>query len=43
MIRKIMRVGGIVISDQALNTPGLSPIDLPDGVKPGRYFMNKAI
>ena len=43
MIRKIMRVGGIVISDQALNTPGLVPVALPKGVKPGRYFMNKAI
>jgi hypothetical protein len=43
MIRRILRVGGIVISDQALTTPGLSPIALPEGVKPGRYFMNKAV
>jgi hypothetical protein len=43
MIRGILRVGGIVISDQALNAPGLSPIALPDGVEPGRYFMNRAI
>jgi hypothetical protein len=43
MIRGILRVGGIVISDQALNTPGLAPIALPEGVKPGRYFMNKAV
>jgi hypothetical protein len=43
MIRRILRVGGIVISDQALVTPGLTPVDLPEGVKPGRYFMNKAV
>jgi hypothetical protein len=43
MIRKVLKVGGIVISDQALKTSGLSPIALPDGVKPGRYFMNKAV
>jgi hypothetical protein len=43
LIRSVLRVGGIVISDQALTTPGLVPIALPDGVKPGRYFMNKAV
>ncbi len=43
MIRGILRPGGIVISDQALSTAGLSPLPLPDGVKPGRYFMNKAV
>ena len=42
MIRRLLRTGGIVISDQALTTPGLTPIALPEGVKPGRYFMNKA-
>ena len=42
MIRGILRTGGIVISDQALTTAGLKPIALPEGVKPGRYFMNKA-
>jgi hypothetical protein len=43
MIRSVLRIGGIVISDQALMTPGLTSIALPDGVKPGRYFMNKAV
>jgi hypothetical protein len=43
MIRRILRVGGIVVSDQALVTPGLTPVALPEGVKPGRYFMNKAV
>ncbi len=43
MMRGIMLVGGIVISDQALPAPGLTPLALPDGVKPGRYFMNRAV
>jgi hypothetical protein len=43
MIRRVLRIGGIVISDQALITPGLTSIALPDGVKSGRYFMNKAV
>jgi hypothetical protein len=43
LIQSILRVGGIVISDQALTSPGLAPIALPEGVKPGRYFMNKAV
>lgn len=43
MIRSVLRIGGIVISDQALIAPGLTSIALPDGVKPGRYFMNKAV
>jgi len=43
MIRGILRAGGIVISDQALIAPGLAPVALPEGVKPGRYFMNKAV
>ena len=43
MIRAIMRVGGIVISDQPMLTSGLAPAPLPEGVKPGRYFMSKAV
>lgn len=30
---------GVVLSDQALQWPGLKPIDLPEGVVPGRYHM----
>ncbi len=43
MIRGVLRIGGIVISDQALHAPGLKAIALPEGVKPGRYFMKKAV
>jgi len=43
MIRALMRPGGIVISDQPMIAPGLTPVPLPEGVKPGRYFMSKAV
>jgi hypothetical protein len=43
MIRAIMRIGGIVISDQPMLAAGLAPAHLPEGVKPGRYFMSKAV
>ena len=43
MIRAMMRPGGIVISDQPMITPGLAPGHLPAGVKPGRYFISKAV
>ncbi len=34
--------GGIVVADQDLGFPGAVPLDLPAGVKPGRYFMYRA-
>ncbi|HVM85292.1 MAG TPA: class I SAM-dependent methyltransferase [Candidatus Binatia bacterium] len=43
MIRALMRPGGIVISDQPMIAPGLATVPLPEGVKPGRYFMTKAV
>ncbi|HVO01140.1 MAG TPA: class I SAM-dependent methyltransferase [Candidatus Cybelea sp.] len=43
LIRAMMRDGGIVISDQPMIAPGLAAIDLPEGVKPGRYFMSRAV
>ena len=43
MIRALMRPGGIVISDQPMIAPGLATVPLPEGVKPGRYFMSKAV
>ena len=42
MIRGIMRIGGIVISDQPMLAAGLTQLTLPEGVKPGRYFISKA-
>lgn len=31
--------GGIVVSDQDLGFPGAAPIELPEGVHPGRYYI----
>jgi hypothetical protein len=42
LIGGLLRPGGIVVSDQALPTPGLQPLQLPTGVKPGRYFLYRA-
>ena len=39
---QLLRPGGIVIADQAMPFQGAEDVALPDGVKPGRYFMYKA-
>jgi S-adenosyl-L-methionine methyltransferase len=33
---------GIVVSDQPLSAARLQPLPLPDGVKPGRYYLYRA-
>ncbi len=38
-----LRQNAIVLSDQALNDPRLVAGDLPDGVKPGRYFIYRRV
>lgn len=43
LIAGLLQTGGIVVSDQALETPRLQPLDLPDGVKPGRYFLYRSL
>ena len=43
LIRAIMRPGAVVISDQPMVAPGLTEMPLPAGVKPGRYFIAKAV
>jgi len=42
LIAGLPRPGGIVVSDQALETARLRPLELPTGVKPGRYFLYRA-
>ena len=42
LIVGLLRPGGVVVSDQALVTPQLQPLELPPGVKPGRYFIYRA-
>lgn len=38
---RLMMPGGIVVSDQDYQVPGWHPVDLPPGVAPGRYFINR--
>ncbi len=39
LIVKLLKSGAIMLSDQELTHPDLRPMDLPEGVKPGRYFL----
>ncbi len=38
----LLRPGGVVISDQDMAYEDAEVLPLPDGVKPGRYFMYRA-
>lgn len=38
-IAALMAEGAVLVSDQPMPDPALQPLDLPAGVKPGRYFM----
>jgi hypothetical protein len=42
LIASLLCPHGIVISDQPLSAPRLQPLPLPEGVKPGRYFLYRA-
>ena len=37
----LMAPGGVVISDQEYRAGGWTPLPLPPGVRPGRYFINR--
>ncbi|MEQ8345758.1 MAG: class I SAM-dependent methyltransferase [Sneathiellaceae bacterium] len=41
-LHSLLQPGGILVCDQALETPGLSPLPLPEGIRPNRYFMYRA-
>lgn len=38
-ITALMAAGAVVVSDQPIETPSLAPLALPEGVRPGRYFI----
>ena len=40
-LARFLRPGGLVISDQAMSLPDAEPVALPEGVKPGRYFIHR--
>ncbi len=37
----LLRPGGVVISDQDMRLEGCAALPLPEGVKPGRYFISR--
>ncbi len=37
----LLAKGGVVISDQPMNDSALEPLPLPEGIKPGRYFLQR--
>ncbi len=43
LLPPMLAEGAIVLSDQALRTPGLRPLDLPNAVPEGRYFMYRRV
>jgi hypothetical protein len=38
-VAALMRSGAILVSDQRMPAESLAPTPLPDGIRPGRYFM----
>lgn len=42
LIADLLQSGGIVVSDQAMSIARLRPLALPEGVKPGRYYLYRA-
>lgn len=42
LLPRLMRPGGVVVGDQDLRFAGAESLPLPDGVKPGRYFLYRA-
>ena len=38
----LMATGGVLVADQEMTPDGATPLALPDGVRPGRYFMYRA-
>ena len=39
LILKLMRPGAVLVSDQPVTHPDLTPLPLPNGIKPGRIHM----
>jgi hypothetical protein len=42
LIADLLQSGGIVVGDQPMSIAQLRPLALPDGVKPGRYYLYRA-
>jgi len=42
LLAKLMRSGGVIASDQPLDGPGWSRLEMPKGVPEGRYFLYRS-
>ena len=42
LLPPLLAAGALVVSDQEVTLPDAKPVDLPDGVAPGRYHMMRA-
>ena len=42
LLPPLLAAGALVVSDQEMTLPAATPLDLPDGVAPGRYHMVRA-
>jgi len=43
LLMPLLQAGAIVVADRALEFPEVEPIELPDGVEEGRYFMHRRL
>ena len=43
LVNALMTPGGIVCSDQEYTVANWEALPLPDGVRPGRYFINRVV
>ena len=39
---KLLRPGGIALTQAEARAEGLTPLELPEGIAPGRYFIYRA-
>ena len=42
LLPPLLAPGALVVTDQEMSLPAATPVDLPDGVAPGRYHMVRA-
>ena len=42
-LENLLRIGGIIVANHSLMVPSWQRLSEPDGVKPGRYFLYRAM
>ena len=41
LVLQLLKPGGVLISDQPIADPQLEAVNLPAGIRPGRYFLHR--